>query len=560
MLHASFDCRDCEESNEPPRNSKPNNNSSSHKPKFSLFQHSLFSNVPPTVRFASPSESKIQKPRKSARKVLRWSNNNLLPKVMRKILANSHFKIVPEQECWIGYWGKHFKTPAFRKVLPYQKVNHFPGAFNLGRKDKLWTNINRHMQCFSCHEFDIMPKTFILPRDAKLLKDKMMCDAQLVPVILKPPASARGTGIRVVHRWSNVPRKTPLIVQTYIENPFLIKGSKFDLRLYVYVTSFDPLIVYYYEDGLVRFASVKYSKNLSSFNNRLMHLTNYTLNKMAEHDENLPNKSETGVKWSLKKFWSYMTDLDVDVEKLRTRIIDLIIKTFISCSEPVNQYVEQNLSFPTVCHELYGLDVVLDENLKPWLLEVNISPSLQTSSEIDVQVKTALSCDTLNLAGFNLPDSDQFHSVSARLSANFTKPRKKYMLDYRAKPQKATMLTTPELEKQQFYVETFISSRKIDPSILDSLTPNDLRLLIELEDQFERKGNFTRIFPSYDTTHYLKYFLNVRYANLLMDEWINQYFHIRKTGVGLLEAFCRQKRHLVKEFSAIENVTSLERE
>jgi len=69
------------------------------------------------------------------------------------------------------------------------------------------------------------------------------------------PASARGTGIKVVHRWAQIPKKRPLVVQKYISQPYLINGSKFDLRLYVLVTSINPLRIYIYDDGLVRFAS-----------------------------------------------------------------------------------------------------------------------------------------------------------------------------------------------------------------------------------------------------------------------------------------------------------------
>lgn len=49
-----------------------------------------------------------------------------------------------------------------------------------------------------------------------------------------------------------------LSLHRYLHKPYLISGSKFDLRIYVYVTSYDPLRIYLFSDGLVRFASCKY--------------------------------------------------------------------------------------------------------------------------------------------------------------------------------------------------------------------------------------------------------------------------------------------------------------
>ena len=61
-----------------------------------------------------------------------------------------------------------------------------------------------------------------------------------------------------------------------------------------------------------------------------------------------------------------------------------------------------------MCFELYGFDILLDAKLKPWLLEVNISPSLSSSSPLDKKIKTMLICDTLNLVGVYPYDRKQY--------------------------------------------------------------------------------------------------------------------------------------------------------
>ena len=68
-------------------------------------------------------------------------------------------------------------------------------------------------------------------------------------------------------------------MQRYIENPLLIGGYKFDLRLYVCVPSYRPLTIYIYKEGLARFATEKFS--LENLNDPLRHLTNFSLNKLG---------------------------------------------------------------------------------------------------------------------------------------------------------------------------------------------------------------------------------------------------------------------------------------
>jgi tubulin polyglutamylase TTLL4 len=83
----------------------------------------------------------------------------------------------------------------------------------------------------------------------------------------------------------------------------LINGLKYDLRIYVLVSSFDPLRVYIYDEGLVRFATEEYSTNLKDLTKKFVHLTNYSINKKAEkyvENKNNSDEEENSSKWSFE--------------------------------------------------------------------------------------------------------------------------------------------------------------------------------------------------------------------------------------------------------------------
>lgn len=111
----------------------------------------------------------------------------------------------------------------------------------------------------------------------------------------------------------------------------MIDGFKYDLRLYVFVISYDPLKIYLYHEGLVRFATIKYSIEADKLDEKMIHLTNFSLNKEGENFVYNVEADEDGVgsKWSLSALKRKFTKLNLDYDELMVRVKDLIVKTMI---------------------------------------------------------------------------------------------------------------------------------------------------------------------------------------------------------------------------------------
>lgn len=546
---------------------------SSHLP----ITQSLFKHCPPVLYFPAEHEKVTKLPR-ALQKQMKWKMSTITPNVVKNVIARTGFVPSTKRREWIGYWGKHMKAAAFRNIQPHQKVNHFPGTFEIGRKDKLWKNLNKAQIKHSKKEYDFIPLTYCLPSEWKTFKRYWDETGNKQKWIIKPPASARGIGIKVIHKMNQIPRKRNIIIQRYLANPYLINGRKFDLRIYVYVSSYDPLCIYMYDNGLVRFASSKYSHSSKSLSNRYVHLTNYSVNKF--NDAYIKNEDEQGTeshKWGLKALWQYLQVAGQDVDAIKAKIKSIVIKTVIASVPTVTSLSKSHCKYRHTCHELFGFDIFLDQHLKPWLIEVNISPSLHTSAPLDKHIKYGLVKDLFNVAGFlvpqppvrsrsTAPSSRGPHSgastpaiggnviVGGTRQDSSTTENNDNVTDKQLYFNPGIQLSSDEKAKHAYFAQKYPTDGSVAEKILDTLTPDDIRVLMKFEDEISRRGELEQIFPTESSGKFLKYFGMPKYYDLLVLQWIKKYEKDPHRGVVRLQKFAESQVQFTRTPNNAENI------
>ncbi|KAI9982588.1 hypothetical protein PInf_008560 [Phytophthora infestans] len=307
-------------------------------------------------------------------------------------------------------------------LLVWQKVNHFQHAKALTRKDCLKKHIGKYLSAGGKlrQAFDIIPPTFLLPKEyvsfvqafqerSERLRRNGVSEAKNI-WIMKPVALSRGRGISLVNDLSQVIYGEQVIIQEYIAAPRLLDGFKFDLRLYVLVTSFNPLEAFLYDEGFVRLCTRPYED--SDISNIFVHLTNSSIQKenqeaitgtctMNEEKSEASQKDTGGTKTTLAYLWRRLAAEGVDVEQVKRSIEEVVLKALL-CGE-------DHIPFQVNSFDLLGYDILLDADLRPWLIEINSSPSMARDIDLDYQVKDAMMLDTLRVV-------DPLHFDRAKLA------------------------------------------------------------------------------------------------------------------------------------------------
>lgn len=193
----------------------------------------------------------------------------------------------------------------FTNLLVWQKVNHFRYARALTRKDLLKKHIQRfcatvggtNLRAGSASNvaikdnpkgelWNLMPQTFVLPQEfnnfVKAFSAGQQADAAKNLWIIKPVGMSRGRGISVVNDIGSVSYSEQVVCQKYLTNPLLLDGYKFDLRIYVLVTSFQPLESFIFREGFARMSTEKFSVRAEDIKNKMVHLTNSSIQKHAK--------------------------------------------------------------------------------------------------------------------------------------------------------------------------------------------------------------------------------------------------------------------------------------
>ena len=311
---------------------------------------------------------------------------------------------------------------------PHQRGSRLEGMRAMTHKDALERCLER-LRALYPDALGFAPRTYRLPEAYDRFSAALEASRRKAPAgspdtfILKPNGGSEGHGIFLAQAEDDVPPSVArafglgFVAQEYIARPLLLDGFKFDLRLYVLVCSVDPPRAYVCREGLVRLCSEPYAAPArGNLRNVFAHLTNSSLNK--HHDEyvlddagegdgskrRLSEALDAGLVDDERAFWAQIRAMTALTLLAMQPTLALLYRQRFprrraggapragaeadaadaadAADDERDEDEEGDDSFR--CFHILGFDVLLDEDGKPHLLEVNANPAMSITREVDL--------------------------------------------------------------------------------------------------------------------------------------------------------------------------------
>lgn len=321
-------------------------------------------------------------------------NNKRVGFISSKVFADYTVKRCISND-WVIYMPcdyngveKELRELALDVRKPWQKIFGIAGCDQLVSKNNLWNMIKsaygHEMAC------SIMPESYILrnPFDMK----GFVFNPNEMYILKKNVQRKKGLKLTRSQDDIKVARKEGYaVVQKYMRDVFLVNGRKINLRVYLAFVVYGDLVnVYLHREGKCIYTRKKYNSDDLDFESNI---TSYHLD-VGVYKENPLSVSE------LKEF---LENGGYEASVLFDRIDRVLHYTAKACCRSLKKL--PNLS-SNICFQLFGVDVIFDGNLNPYVLEMNKGPDMSPKDKRDEEIKYRVIRDTYSLVdAINVPEN-----------------------------------------------------------------------------------------------------------------------------------------------------------